>query len=266
MSDEMPRVLNAKWTDRLLESPRRIAAALAFYTCLPIPGIATLDFQYVARSASLTGLIIGVMLSGLDTVLQTLHTPRFLENVLISLTWVGITGGLHLDGAMDTADGLSVQDPDRRLQVMADSVTGAFGAMAAIAILLIKVAALTDLTQGRIWALILVPAWARWGQQMAIASYPYLKAEGKGAFHKQALPSIHYAWPWALLLAGLGLVMPVTSSMMSILGSFTCGAIALGWGAWFHQKLGGHTGDTYGAVVEWTEALSLGAIAILAAQ
>jgi adenosylcobinamide-GDP ribazoletransferase len=34
-------------------------------------------------------------------------------------------------------------------------------------------------------------------------------------------------------------------------------AIALLTGAWFHHKLGGHTGDTYGAVVEWTETLLL---------
>ncbi len=28
-------------------------------------------------------------------------------------------------------------------------------------------------------------------------------------------------------------------------------------GAWFNHQLGGHTGDTYGAVVEWTESLLL---------
>jgi len=42
---------------------------------------------------------------------------------------------------MDSADGLAVQNPQRRLQVMADSATGAFGAMAAIALVLIKTAA-----------------------------------------------------------------------------------------------------------------------------
>jgi adenosylcobinamide-GDP ribazoletransferase len=28
-------------------------------------------------------------------------------------------------------------------------------------------------------------------------------------------------------------------------------------GYWFYRQLGGHTGDTYGAVVEWTETLFL---------
>jgi adenosylcobinamide-GDP ribazoletransferase len=37
------------------------------------------------------------------------------------------------------------------------------------------------------------------------------------------------------------------------------GGMAIAWltGAWFNHKLGGHTGDTYGAVVEWTEAFLL---------
>lgn len=273
MHDEHSSPGPAAWDDsppstlreRLLIIPKRIAAALAFYTCLPIPGIATLDVRYVARSVPLVGLLLGLLLSGLDLLLQRGQAPLLLTSVLVVLAGLGVTGGLHLDGAMDTADGLSVQDPSRRLQVMADSATGAFGAMAAIAILLLKVAALTDLDQGRIWALILVPAWARWGQQVAIATYPYLKAEGKGAFHKHALPSLRYVWPWGIVLCAMGLVpcgygVPLG---VGIGGTLGCGAIALGTAAWFAHKLGGHTGDTYGAVVEWTEALSLVLITLI---
>jgi adenosylcobinamide-GDP ribazoletransferase len=249
-------------------SPRRLAAALAFYTCLPIPGIATLDVSLVARSAPAAGLGIGALLVGLDQGLNGIQAPLLTRSVLVVLAWLAITGGLHLDGAMDTADGLSVQDPDRRLQVMADSVTGAFGAMTAIALLLLKVAAVAELMQGRIWTLLLVPAWARWGQQVAIARYPYLKAEGKGAFHKQALPSLIYVWPWAILLGGLsilsgGVALGLAAGLWNEIWlgpgvmRLGCGAIALAVAVWFGQKLGGHTGDSYGAVVEWSEALSL---------
>ena len=45
--------------------------------------------------------------------------------------------------------------------------------------------------------------------------------------------------------------------LMSAGMAFGGGAIAVLTGAWFNYKLGGHTGDTYGAVVEWTEALLL---------
>jgi len=161
---------------------------------------------------------------------------------------------------MDTADGLAVQEPQRRLQVMADSATGAFGAMAAIAILLLKTAALTDLDSYRWLALMAAGGWGRWGQQLAIAQYPYLKPTGKGAFHKAAIRSHLDLLPGLLLLLGLsGLqILIYRDRIMFAVGIALSGsAIAFLTGAWFNHQLGGHTGDTYGAVVEWTEALLL---------
>lgn len=234
--------------------------AIAFYTCLPVPSHWTLNFHGIARWAPVVGLAIGGLLGLLDLALFYLGMPPLTRSAIVVVLWVGITGGLHLDGAMDTADGLAVLDPHRRLQVMADSRTGAFGVMAAGIILLLKVAALTDITSHRWLILMLVAAWGRWGQVVAIVQYPYLKAEGKGAFHKAALRSRWDAVPTLCLLlamsgllSGLSLAAWLTAALMMGGGS----TIALLTGAWFNAQLGGHTGDTYGAVVEWTEALLL---------
>ncbi len=161
---------------------------------------------------------------------------------------------------MDTADGLAVMEPERRLAVMADSRSGAFGVMAAIAILGLKLMTLTELHQGRVWALMAVAGWGRWGQVVAIARYPYLKPKGKGAFHKaHARPATDWLWGWVeLLLLGLAMATLGKPSGVVAAGIALGGmALALGIGAWLHRQLGGHTGDTYGAVVEWTEALLL---------
>lgn len=244
----------------------RLLAAIAFYTCLPIPFAAKLDFRYVAQLAPLIGMMIGSSLVMLDIVLQALGMPVLTRSVLLVLSSLGITGGLHLDGVMDTADGLAVQDPQRRLAVMSDSATGAFGSMAAIAILLLKSVALSDLGEVRAIALILAPGWGRWAQQVAIARYPYLKPSGKGAFHKAAIPSLWHTMPSLALLVGVSLT-PLSQSLynwrpgltMLCVGIFLAIAIP----AWFHRQLGGHTGDTYGAVVEWTETLFLTVLTIL---
>ncbi len=238
-----------------------VAAAIAFYTCIPIPTAKDLDFRGVARLAPVVGLIIGGILGLVDAGLHlSLGMPVLTRSALVVASWVALTGGLHLDGAMDTADGLAVQDPGRRLQVMADSATGAFGAMAAIALLLLKTAALTDLDSYRWLALIACCGWGRWGQQVAIAQYPYLKLTGKGAFHKAAIRSPLDVLPGLVLLLSLsGLQILLDSSRIVFAVGMTLGggAIAFLTGAWFNHKLGGHTGDTYGAVVEWTEALLL---------
>ncbi|MBE9016672.1 adenosylcobinamide-GDP ribazoletransferase [Chroococcidiopsis sp. CCALA 051] len=234
-------------------------AAIAFYTCLPIPKL-KLDFQRVARLVPLVGLIVGGILGLLDLGLFLLGVPILTRSAVVVASWMAITGGLHLDGAMDTADGLAVQDPQRRLQVMADSVTGAFGAMVAIAILLLKISALTDLDTYRPLILMAACGWGRWGQQVAIACYPYLKPTGKGAFHKAAIRSYWDLLPGLLLLLGLSGVQillnrdRIVASLAMALGGST---IAIVTGAWLNYKLGGHTGDTYGAIVEWTEALFL---------
>lgn len=242
---------------RALSAP--LLAALLFYTALPLPMGRSLDFRRVARWLPLVGLIIGGLLVGLDSVLSGLGMPLLVRSALLVVVWVGITGGLHLDGAMDTADGLAVMDPERRLAVMADSRSGAFGVMAAIALLLLKTTALAALTQDRGLALLLATGWGRWSQQVAIACYPYLKAEGKGAFHKAALPTRISLLPGLLLLLGLSLLAGGWATTgwraggVGLLG----GGLAIAPPAWLHHKLGGHTGDTYGAVVEWTEALFL---------
>lgn len=239
---------------------RKVAAAIAFYTCLPVPGAWSLEFHGIARLAPLVGLLIGGLLGLLDSTLQFLDMPVLTRSALVVLAWVAVTGGLHLDGAMDTADGLAVQDPQRRLQVMADSATGAFGAMAAIALLLLKTTALIDLEATRWLVFMVVAGWGRWGQLVAIARYPYLKPAGKGAFHKNSIRSPGDLVPGLVLLLGLsGWQVALDSDRWLVSIGMACGGfgIAVLTGAWFNYKLGGHTGDTYGAVVEWTEALLL---------
>ncbi|WP_017717473.1 adenosylcobinamide-GDP ribazoletransferase [Kamptonema formosum] len=253
-----------RFTDRgfefLRSSGTALAAAVAFYTCLPVPQAWTKDFRGVARLAPAIGVMIGGLLGLLDAGLQLLGMPVLTRSALVVVAWIALTGGLHLDGAMDTADGLAVLDPNRRLEVMADSRTGAFGAMAAVALMLLKTAALHDLEACRPLAIMAAAGWGRWGQLVAIARYPYLKATGKGAIHKASARSPLDLLPGLLLLLGLSAVQIALAPNRWRLAAGMAtggGAIAVLAGAWFNRKLGGHTGDTYGAVVEWTEALLL---------
>lgn len=233
-------------------------AAITFYTCIPIP-IQNLEFPGVARCASLVGLIVGGILGIFDIGLQFVGVPVLTTSALVVAGWIILTGGLHLDGVMDTADGLAVQDRHRRLQAMSDSATGAFGAMAAIALILIKTAALTELHTDRWLVLMAACGWGRWGQQLAILQYPYLKPAGKGAFHKAAIRSYWDLLPSLLLLLGVSALPILLNSdrLSSLYMAFGGIAISFLAGAWFNRQLGGHTGDTYGAVVEWTEAFYL---------
>ncbi len=255
--------LLARWGGRFLGS---LLGAVMFYTSIPIPSGWTLEFQGIARWAPAVGLLIGGILGIVDAGLQQLGMPILTRSAVVIVSWIALTGGLHMDGAMDTADGLAVQDRQRRLDVMADSATGAFGAMAAIALLLLKTAALSDIEVHRWLALMISAGWGRWGQVVAIALYPYLKPTGKGAFHKEAIrPSQDIVLGGILLLSvcSLSLLLFRDSGWVSLGMAVGGSAIAFLTGAWFHHQLGGHTGDTYGAVVEWSEALFLCLLTLL---
>ena len=231
-----------------------------------------MEFRWAARWVPLVGGLLGGLLTVADWALQQLEMPVLVASVLVVVLELWLTGGLHLDGVMDAADGLAVpvwaqgSEADRadrqrkRLAAMADSRLGAFGAMAAIALLLIKVTSLAAIADTRWFALTASVVWGRWAQQWAIACYPYIKKEGKGAFHQVALPSVWYTLPG---LAGL-IVISLAAGFLGwvswqLVWQSLAGGMALSFlaSAYFNRRLGGHTGDTYGAVVEWTEALLL---------
>ena len=237
-----------------------LTSGVLFYTIIPLPAKWTNNWTRIARWSPPIGCLIGGLLALLAFTLELIGIPNLTANALIVTAWVAITGGLHLDGAMDTADGLSVTNPERRLEVMKDSATGAFGAIAAIIILFLKTVTLSEMSLPLWLVLLNVAGWARWGQVCAIAFYPYLRPTGKGSFHKENLRLPQDMLLGLIVLLCLsGLWFTVTYLALWQVGLIILGniAIALLTGYWFNQQLGGHTGDTYGAVVEWSEALIL---------
>lgn len=244
----------------------RWSGALTFYTILPLPKTWPLDFSKVASWAPSIGLLLGLVLGGVDNGLAWINCPWHVRNVAVLLLWLWLTGGLHLDGVIDTADGLAVPDPQRRLAVMQDSRTGAFGVMAAIALILLKYAALLDHESPRLYGFVLAATWGRWGQYFAILRYPYLKSQGKGALHRQ---HIHLPWdlgrPLLILMGIVGLpwMISLPNPMVWIgMNGVSC-LISWAVGVWLYRRFQGMTGDLYGAIVEWSEALILASLCFL---
>ncbi|ACB50995.1 putative cobalamin-5-phosphate synthase [Crocosphaera subtropica ATCC 51142] len=246
--------------NNLIDFFTSLFGAITFYTIVPLPAQWPKNFQSIARWSPIIGLGIGGLLGIIDTLLSFIGFPITVRSGLIIGFGIYITGGLHLDGVLDSADGLAVTDPKKRLEVMQDSVTGAFGVMAGVMVILLKIIALSAIFDHRAWGLMAAYGWGRWGQVSAIAFYPYLKPTGKGAFHKQ-----YFKRPQDLLggLVGLlgmtGVFMAFNPELwqLGLRGTGIGMAIALGVGTWFNHRFGGHTGDTYGAVVEWTETFIL---------
>ncbi len=230
---------------------RSLLAALVFYTILPLGGL-SLDFQRIARWLPLVGLVIGLLVAGIHALAGIWFSP-LLSALFTVVFWAWLTGGLHLDGLMDAADGWAA-GPERALAVMSDSRIGAYALIAAFAVLTAKVLALAELDQAP-FALIWATVAGRWGQLIAIGSYAYLKPVGKGRFLVDGLQ-----WPGDGLLGTAFLAVVAAALFLSPAGvAFTLGtafaAVFCGWV--IARRFGGQTGDTYGAIVEISEALVL---------
>lgn len=245
------------WISDLITS---FCSGVIFYTIIPLPSKWTSNWTRIARWVPIIGLMLGSLLILANQLFVIAKFPLFTRNALIVAIWIGVTGGLHLDGAMDTADGLAVPDTERQLEVMRDSSTGAFGAISAVIILLLKTVSLSEMSLPLWLALISATSWSRLGQVWAIAFYPYLRKTGKGSFHKENLQlpqdllvglicllMFSCFWFTATSLAGWQIIIIVVGNI----------TISLTTGYYFNRQLGGHTGDTYGAVVEWNEVLIL---------
>ncbi|MFK4300125.1 adenosylcobinamide-GDP ribazoletransferase [Paenibacillus sp. RC254] len=278
-----------------------IAAAFQFLSRLPVK--AELDFspELLKRSASyypLVGMVIGLIV-WCFAALASLILPPLPCAVLTLAVWVWLTGGLHLDGWMDAADALfSYRSRERMLEIMKDSRVGAMGVIACVLLLMLKASLLyTVLAERDLSGLLLLPmVWSRWFMVSAMKRWPKARNDdGLAArFADMSSRRAGLAVFWAVLITvcaavgqfiiagwftgtgGLGntsfiaygqsifshpgelaiwtgfLLLPLLANGV---GSFTASRI--------NRRLGGLTGDIYGALNELLETVLLLFIVIL---
>lgn len=230
--------------------------ALQFLTRLPTPRLDDAQADDLARAAfwfPAAGLVIGMVLA---LVMRTLSgADPWVAAIAVLVVWVWITGALHLDGLGDVADafGASHGRPDRFIDVLGDPHAGSFAVVAIALQIAAKLALLAHLPAALTpWALLLIPAWARWGTLVWSAVLPSLKP-GLGASVTNSV-----GWP---VIAGWGLVLVIAAAMgarPTLLALLVVPGIVFYW----RRRLGGITGDCLGASIEVTETLLLFACAL----
>jgi len=202
----------------------------------------------------IVGLFLGLVLFGLDYLLE-LFLPFIVVNVLLIIALVILTGALHLDGFVDTCDGLVVRSSaSDKLKIMADTQVGAFGVVGGCCLILAKFAALFALPEGlRASALILMPVLSRWGMVYALYAFYPAKKEGLGWAAKQKAN-------WKGMAAATIFALVMAFALLNWWGAALLAALSLIlWAAskYLCSKFGGLTGDNYGAINEFAEVTVL---------
>ena len=231
-----------------------LLAAMRFLTILPIPGTWGTAEADLARSVPffpLVGLLLGVAAAALAWGALAV-APPMVAAVVVIVALMAFSGCLHLDGLSDTADGLlSSRSRERALEIMKDSHAGAMGVIAIVVVLLAKFAALASLPAKVFWpAALLMPIAGRTAIVIHMALLPYVRATGLGAVFYRRRPRLAALWAAGLFAAVAWGALGRQGLMVWAVSMLVTAVLAL----YVRRKIGGATGDTFGAACEILEA------------
>ena len=236
--------------------------AVQFLTRIPVTVRGTVTEQQLARSMAyypLVGLLLGVLAALLHLLLVRFTAVAVADSAAVALL-VLLTGNMHLDGLMDTADGIwSGRPREQMLEIMRDSRVGSHAVAAGILVLLAKIILLGQIPPDfKITALLLFPVLGRWSIVYAAAIYPYARSQGLGGFTA-------YLGKWQLVFAS-AVTVALSYYFLQTAGLILCGTVLLGavlLAAYLARRVGGMTGDLFGAVNELMEVLALFVLLLL---
>jgi adenosylcobinamide-GDP ribazoletransferase len=253
-----------------MNGSREFLNALRFLTIVPLPSSdAASAPDWLSRCAKYFPVVgIGV---GLVSAMMLLLAGRIWGPVVASLlavaTSIAVTGALHEDGLADTADGLGGgSSVEKRLAIMKDSRIGAYGTLALVFSLSLRVTALADMP---LWtaaaALVAAHAAARVTPAFVMNALPYAgDVAAMKVSYADASVSAHDR-RFALVVVLCALLPLASISIPSVVAGLLLGtALAATVALWARQRINGYTGDVMGAIEQMFEiGFLLGVVAVV---
>ena len=194
------------------------------------------------------------------TLMAAFKQHPMLQAAVVFLLTVALTGAIHCDGFMDTFDGLfSGRDRDRMLEIMKDSRVGAFGVVSFVTLSIVEFATLEELAclplENFLAAVFVMPIVGRLMMVMVIGLFPYARPEGMGKAFAERTDGRTMAFATVETMI---LLMPLTMIsgeifLTALMSGLMALMVAMYFGRYATKKLGGVTGDIYGAVTLLSE-------------
>ncbi len=239
-----------------------------FYTTFPKIPLINPEFKNIAQFAPLLGFFIGTIQSYIFLLFRTNSWSIYAASLICLASGYLITGGLHIDGLMDTFDGIFA-GKKKRLKAMKDSKVGSFGVQSLVFITLIQIACILKIQNQILFVLPICLFWGRFSNLFFIEKFRYMSYKKKSISHKkfwngfkkESLVSIIF-----LLIFITYQLFSITSQailikflILLLFGIFLSYSIPNILG----NKIGGFNGDACGASVVLVESSMLFMHAIL---
>lgn len=202
----------------------------------------------------IVGLVLGGILVLINWGFSIILAP-LVADALTIITLIILTGALHIDGFIDTIDGLAGgKTKEDILRIMRDSRVGAFGIVGIVSLIMLKLVLLHEMPlKIKKEAILLMPVMGRWAMVVASSLSVYARKEGTGkAF-------VDYCGRKEVVMGSL-FALIIVGALLKVLGLelfFFILALTLLLTRFISKRIGGMTGDTLGAVNEIMEVGSL---------
>ncbi len=237
--------------------------AFAMYSKIPMPRAdwEKENMRYMMCFFPLIGIVIGAVTVLWSLAADWLGAGGLLRTVGYVLIPVMVTGGIHLDGLLDTADALSsYQTRERKLEILKDSHAGAFAVITACCYFMAALGVWSEFTLEQVRILAGGFVLSRSFSGLAVAAFPGAKSSGTVAmFADAAQKRIVEASMYFLMVLSAGYMcfMNVKLGSAAVLGAW----LTFVYYHWMSKKqFGGITGDLAGFFLQLCELVMAAAV------
>ncbi|WP_342559095.1 adenosylcobinamide-GDP ribazoletransferase [Metasolibacillus sp. FSL K6-0083] len=241
--------------------------SLQFFSVLPIKRELSLTKKNVTAMyilMPLLSLLTGGALIGFLTINNYwLQLSPLLTAAILVVGMIVITGGIHTDGFIDTSDAFfSYRDTEKRLTILEDPRVGAFGVLAVVCLLLLKVGFLYEalLREINLFYFIAIPLLARVAMLLYFITMKSAKTTGLAAYFKERVQTravIVACVFYSLLVISFALYMG-DWSLLALYIMMLCSLLF--YRHWSNKNFAGMTGDLLGALYEGMELVLWGTL------
>ena len=226
---------------------------LSFFTRIPVGNKIEFDEESYVKGLSLyslMGAVIGLLLAVINLIFNNVYI-FLLKGLMLTISYIFITGGIHLDGTADTSDGIfSGRKGGRIFEIMSDPHIGSFGVLSLI---LVVFSQIILFSYADIYTVFMMPVTGRLSVIVASWGKKYAKdTKGMGTLF---IESINNNVLIINLLTALLFVLIFPYRLTILIAVIATLMIAYFMSCKIEDEIGGMTGDTCGFILETSQII-----------
>ena len=235
---------------------KAMAIAFSIYSKIPVPQFEWKeeDMEYMMCFFPLIGVVIGVLLQGLGILCTWLSFGDTMRGASFVLLPVLVTGGIHMDGFLDTTDALSSWQPrEKKLEILKDSHAGAFAIIMGCSYFVLALGVWSEMNLKALPVAGLIFVVSRTLSSLALSTFPKANKSGSLSMFSDAAQKrillITLAL-WLIVCAGVGICLDWKQTILL----FVTAAVV--YGSYYRlamKQFGGTTGDIAGFFTQTCE-------------